>query len=272
MLHYAPILPQDYPVLTQIMTASFDEDTRLHTSLLHDGPAGYNDGTLIRKLNENPDFISEKVLLDDKIIGAYIISHKPEQNILELLFLDPDCGNQGLGTQIWNHIKEHFSDCVRWVLETPSYSTRNHHFYTKKCGFHFVCEKQYPDATSFVFEKERKSILDFQDMMKMQTELWEKHKDKWPPMQPEHGKDFILWMIEEVGEVISIIKKKSIHDIMDNPAVHSHFVEELSDVLMYYMDTLLRYQITPEEISKAYQEKYERNMGRDYTEEYKKLR
>ena len=87
MLHYAPILTQDYPVLTQIMTAAFDEDTRLHTSLLHDGPAGYNDGTLIRKLNENPDFISEKVLLDDKIIGAYTISHKPEQNILELLFL-----------------------------------------------------------------------------------------------------------------------------------------------------------------------------------------
>ncbi|WP_277256262.1 hypothetical protein [Negativibacillus massiliensis] len=85
MLHYAPILPQDYPVLTQIMTAAFDEDTRLHTSLLYDGPAGYNDGTLIRKLNENPDFISEKVLLDDKIIGAYTISHKPEQNILELL-------------------------------------------------------------------------------------------------------------------------------------------------------------------------------------------
>lgn len=106
----------------------------------------------------------------------------------------------------------------------------------------------------------------------MQTELWEKHKDKWPPMQPEHGKDFILWMIEEVGEVISIIKKKSIHDIMDDPAVHSHFVEELSDVLMYYMDTLLRYQITSEEISKAYQEKHDRNMGRDYTEEYKKLR
>ena len=158
MLHYAPILPQDYPVLTQIMTAAFDEDTRLHTSLLHDGPAGYNDGTLIRKLNENPDFISEKVLLDDKIIGAYTISHKPEQNILELLFLDPDCGNQGLGTQIWNHIEEHFSNCSRWVLETPSYSTRNHHFYTQKCGFHFVCEKQYPDATSFVFEKGRKTV------------------------------------------------------------------------------------------------------------------
>lgn len=58
----------------------------------------------------------------------------------------------------------------------------------------------------------------------------------------------------------------------DDPAVHSHFVEELSDVLMYYMDTLLRYQIAPEEISKAYQEKHDRNMGRNYAEEYQKLR
>ena len=41
---------------------------------------------------------------------------------------------------------------------------------------------------------------------------------------------------------------------------------------MYYMDTLLRYQITPEEISKTYQEKHNRNMGRNYAEEYKKLR
>lgn len=53
MLQFLPITPEDYPVLTQIMTAAFDEDTRLHTSLLHDGPRGYNDGTLIKKLQES---------------------------------------------------------------------------------------------------------------------------------------------------------------------------------------------------------------------------
>ena len=47
-------------------------------------------------------------------------------------------------------------------------------------------------------------------------------------------------------------------------------VEEMADVLMYYNDTLLRYGITAEEISKAYIEKHERNMGRDYAGEYDK--
>lgn len=36
------------------------------------------------------------------------------------------------------------------------------------------------------------------DMMAMQKELYELHKDSWPPMEPEYGKDFILYMIENV--------------------------------------------------------------------------
>lgn len=108
-------------------------------------------------------------------------------------------------------------------------------------------------------------------MMQMQTALWEKHRDIWSPMEPEYGKNFILWMVEEVGEVIAIIKKKGSEDIMQDPAVRSHFVEELSDVLMYYFDTLLRYGVTPQEISEAYCAKHSRNMGRDYEKEYRKL-
>ena len=48
-------------------------------------------------------------------------------------------------------------------------------------------------------------------------------------------------------------------------------MEELSDVLMYYFDTLLRYGVTPQEISEAYCAKHSRNMGRDYEKEYRKL-
>ena len=52
-------------------------------------------------------------------------------------------------------------------------------------------------------------------------------------------------------------------------SVRKAFCEEMSDVLMYFHDTLLRYGISAEEISNAYIEKHERNMGRNYTEEYK---
>lgn len=40
---------------------------------------------------------------------------------------------------------------------------------------------------------------------------------------------------------------------------------------MYYIDTLLRFGITPEEISEAYVKKHCKNMGRDYSGEYEKM-
>lgn len=36
-------------------------------------------------------------------------------------------------------------------------------------------------------------------------------------MKPEYAKSFILYMIEEIGESIAIIKKKGEAEIMDNP-------------------------------------------------------
>ena len=55
---------------------------------------------------------------------------------------------------------------------------------------------------------EENKDINFSEMMKMQKELWEVNKDKWSPMEAKYGRNFLLWMIEEMGEVISIIKKK----------------------------------------------------------------
>ena len=46
------------------------------------------------------------------------------------------------------------------------------------------------------------------EMLAMQRELQDKYKDKWEPISPETGKNKLLWMIGEIGEVIDIIKKK----------------------------------------------------------------
>ena len=70
------------------------------------------------------------------------------------------------------------------------------------------------------------------------------------------------------GRNIAIIKKKGDSAIMREASVREAFVEEMSDVLMYYFDTLLRYGVTPEEISNAYVAKHNKNMGRDYQREY----
>ena len=73
-----------------------------------------------------------------------------------------------------------------------------------------------------------------------------------------------LWMIEEIGEAISIIKKKGEEKIMTSVPVRDAFVEELADVLMYYNEILLRYNISPREISDAYQLKHNNNLSRNY--------
>lgn len=116
--------------------------------------------------------------------------------------------------------------------------------------------------------KERKD-LSVSEMLDMSYKLWEKHKNSWSPMEPEFGKTFILYMIEEIGEVIAIIKKKSEQEIMDNPGVRERFIEELGDVLMYYSDVLNRFKITPEEFSNIYTRKFESNMNRNYELQYK---
>lgn len=113
--------------------------------------------------------------------------------------------------------------------------------------------------------------LKVSDMMEMQRELWELHRDKWSPMEPEYGRNFLLWMVEELGEVIAIVKKKGDAAIAADPAVREAFTEEMSDVLMYFMDTLLRYGVSPQELSEAYRNKHGANMGRDYDGQYARM-
>lgn len=111
--------------------------------------------------------------------------------------------------------------------------------------------------------------LSVSQIMQMQKDLFELHKDSWHPMEPEYGKDFVLYMVEEIGEAIAIIKKKGSSAIMEDVAVREAFLSEMADVLMYYHDVLLRYHVTPEEISEAFLRKHNLDMNRNYAREYK---
>lgn len=113
--------------------------------------------------------------------------------------------------------------------------------------------------------------LSISQMLSLQQELFERHKDTWSPMEPEYGKDFFLYMIEELGEAIAIVKKKGCSAVAEDREVRDVFLTEMADVLMYYHEILLRFHITPEEISEAYLRKHARNMDRNYTKEYKEL-
>ena len=100
------------------------------------------------------------------------------------------------------------------------------------------------------------------EMLGMQQALQEKYKDKWKPICPDRGKDQLLWMIGEIGEVIDVIKKHSNEDVSQDGELRELLVEELSDVLMYYNDVLLCYGIGAEELKQSYTRKFEKNMNR----------
>ena len=100
------------------------------------------------------------------------------------------------------------------------------------------------------------------EMLKMQRTLQEKYKDKWETIEPVNGKNKLLWMIGETGEVIDIVKKNGGAKAAADPELRKDLVEEMADVLMYYNDVMLCYGITPEELKTAYESKFEKNLKR----------
>ena len=100
------------------------------------------------------------------------------------------------------------------------------------------------------------------EMLAMQRELQDKYKDKWEPISPETGKNKLLWMIGEIGEVIDIIKKNGSENTVSDDTLREQLIEELADVLMYYNDVLLCYGITADELKRSYTNKFRRNMTR----------
>ena len=104
--------------------------------------------------------------------------------------------------------------------------------------------------------------LGIREMQELQTALQEKYRDIWPAVCPDRGKDQLLWMIGEIGEVVDIVKKHGGEAASRNEELRAHLVEELADVLMYFNDVLLCYGISAEELKKAYIGKFETNMQR----------
>lgn len=100
------------------------------------------------------------------------------------------------------------------------------------------------------------------EMLEMQRILQDKYKDRWEPICPDIGKNKLLWMIGEVGEVIDIVKKHGGEKASSDPVLRKDLVEELADVLMYFHDVMLCYGITTEEMRQAYEQKFQRNLTR----------
>ncbi len=100
------------------------------------------------------------------------------------------------------------------------------------------------------------------EMLQMQRDLQKKYEGEWEEICPENGKNKLLWMIGEVGEVIDIVKKNNTDEMLSDKDTRDFLVEEMADVLMYFHDVMLCYGITEDELKEQYTKKFERNMTR----------
>ena len=100
------------------------------------------------------------------------------------------------------------------------------------------------------------------EMQEMQKALQDRYKHKWEPIAPETGKNKLLWMVGEIGEVIDLVKKHGGPHVSSDESLRKALVEEMADVLMYYNDVMLCYGISAAELKQAYTEKFEKNMTR----------
>lgn len=106
------------------------------------------------------------------------------------------------------------------------------------------------------------SEFTFDKMQEMQRKLQDKYIDKWGGLYPEKGREMLLWMIGEIGEVSDVIKQNGDKRIMTDENIRRHFIEEMCDVMMYFNDVMLCYDISSDEFINAYVEKHNKNMER----------
>jgi NTP pyrophosphatase (non-canonical NTP hydrolase) len=92
--------------------------------------------------------------------------------------------------------------------------------------------------------------------------LQEKYKDTWEPICAEIGPNKLLWMIGEIGEIIDIVKKNGNEKVSSDETIRQHLIEEMADVLMYFNDVMLCYDISIEELKEVYLRKHKKNMER----------
>ena len=135
--------------------------------------------------------------------------------------------------------------------------------------YHDITKTLFPYALKKLYQKPAEEDIDLRlsEIIEMQKQLQDKHIGQWSPLTPDYGRSCLLWMIEELGEVVSVLKKRGETYVMADPIIREAFIEEFVDVLMFMTDAFMCYGISASEVSSAFLKKHKKNMGRDWEKE-----
>lgn len=93
-----------------------------------------------------------------RMVGGAVVSFGAEgHNTLELLWVDPDHIDCGIGHMLWNMIERSYPLAKSWETVIAACLPRNVYFYVNKCGFHIIkveFENGNRDECMYVLRKE----------------------------------------------------------------------------------------------------------------------
>jgi ribosomal protein S18 acetylase RimI-like enzyme len=135
-------VPEDAEILTNIARRTFLHDNELKpASASPEGPPGHDSIEAQRQWIES--CLYYKALYKGQIVGGGMAwMENPEIFHIDGMYVDPDFQGLGIGSALVAHILKSHAPGKKWVLETPSFSARNHHFYEK---FGFIRTKEIPN-------------------------------------------------------------------------------------------------------------------------------
>ncbi|WP_319580198.1 GNAT family N-acetyltransferase [uncultured Methanospirillum sp.] len=96
---------------------------------------------------------------EEKMVGGAVVKLKEDNNNeLDLLFVDLDHLDKGIGYRAWLEIEKRYPQTKTWTTVTPPCLIRNVYFYVNKCGFHIIrIDDPKSDDSMFVFQKVMKN-------------------------------------------------------------------------------------------------------------------
>lgn len=159
-LKYEIAVEKDIPELTKIMTITFDDDSQKFLGQEKGGPDGYDNGEFFKRwMIQEPSSTGYKIVFNNKLVGFFLVFIRDsDKNSLGTIFILPEYQDKGTGFESWSFIEKSFP-AKSWILDTPSWAVRNHHFYEKKCSFKKIREQSFieddPSAGKlFIYLKE----------------------------------------------------------------------------------------------------------------------
>jgi ribosomal protein S18 acetylase RimI-like enzyme len=124
-----PAADGDAEALAEISRRAFENDVN-YGRPGPGGAPGYDSPDWQRKMIRNGRFF--KVLEQNRLIGGFVLFRLEDGSVeLGRAFIEPECQNRGIGSELLRFAESVFPDTERLVLDTPDWNLRTQHFYEK---------------------------------------------------------------------------------------------------------------------------------------------